>query len=44
MNSSPEKPFAEASKGMLAAAGSVVQTDYKNPNAPAKKGATKTKK
>jgi len=30
---------------MLQAAGTAVQTEYKNPNAPAaKKGATKTKK
>ena len=41
----PDGPFADAAKGMLAAAGSAVQTEYKNPNAPAgKKGTTKTKK
>ena len=41
----PDGQFAEAAKGMLQAAGTAVQTEYKNPNAPsAKKGATKTKK
>jgi tetratricopeptide (TPR) repeat protein len=42
----PEGQFAEAAKGMLAAVGAKVNTEYKNPNAPAatKKGATKTKK
>ena len=41
----PEGQFAEASKGMIQAAGSAIQTEYKNPNAPAgKKGTTKTKK
>ncbi|MFN0100489.1 MAG: carboxypeptidase regulatory-like domain-containing protein [Bryobacteraceae bacterium] len=41
----PDGQFAEAAKGMLLAAGSAVQTEYKNPNAPAaKKGAPKTKK
>jgi tetratricopeptide (TPR) repeat protein len=40
----PDGPFAEAAKGMLQAAGSAVQTEYKNPNAPAaKKGTTKKK-
>ena len=40
----PDGPFAEAAKGMLAAVGSQVNTEYKNPNAPAatqKKGTTK---
>jgi tetratricopeptide (TPR) repeat protein len=41
----PDGPFAEAAKGMLQATGAAVQTEYKNPNAPAgKKGAPKTKK
>ena len=41
----PDGQFAEAAKGMIQAAGSAVQTEYKNPNAPAaKKSATKTKK
>jgi tetratricopeptide (TPR) repeat protein len=41
----PDGQFAEAAKGMLQAAGSAVQTEYKNPNAPAgKKSTTKTKK
>ena len=37
--------LAEAAKGMLAAVGSQVNTEYKNPNAPAatKKGTTKKK-
>jgi len=41
----PDGPFAEAAKGMLAAVGSQVTTEYKNPNAPAatKKGTTKKK-
>ena len=41
----PDGQFAEAAKGMIQAAGSAIQTEYKNPNAPAgKKGTTKTKK
>jgi len=41
----PTGQFAEAATGMLQAAGSAVQTEYKNPNAPAaKKSTTKTKK
>jgi len=41
----PDGQFAEAAKGMLQAAGTAVQTEYKNPNAPAsKKSTTKTKK
>ncbi len=41
----PDGPFAEAAKGMIQAAGSAIQTEYKNPNAPAgKKSTTKTKK
>ncbi|HEU0120963.1 MAG TPA: tetratricopeptide repeat protein [Bryobacteraceae bacterium] len=41
----PEGPFAEAAKGMLAAVGAQVSTEYKNPNAPAgKKSTTKGKK
>ncbi len=40
----PDGQFAEAAKGMLAAVGSQVNTEYKNPNAPAaKKGTTKKK-
>lgn len=41
----PDGPFADAAKGMLQAVGSAVQTEYKNPNAPAntKKGTTKKK-
>jgi len=40
----PDGPFAEAAKGMLQAAGSAVQTEYKNPNAPAAKKGTPKKK
>lgn len=41
----PDGRDAEAAKGMLAAIGSQVSTEYKNPNAPAsKKGAPKGKK
>jgi len=43
----PDGQFADAAKGMLAAVGSAVQTEYKNPNAPAatkKQGTTKSKK
>lgn len=43
----PDGQFAEAAKGMLAAVGSAVQTEYKNPNAPAatkKQSTTKSKK
>lgn len=43
----PDGQFADAAKGMLAAVGSAVQTEYKNPNAPAatqKKSTTKSKK
>jgi len=41
----PDGQFAEAARGILAAAGTAVQTEYKNPNAPAaKKSTTKTKK
>ena len=41
----PNGPFADAAKGMLASMDSTVQTQYKNPNAPApaKKGTTKKK-
>ena len=40
----PDGQFADAAKGMLAAVGSQVNTEYKNPNAPAaKKGTTKKK-
>jgi tetratricopeptide (TPR) repeat protein len=41
----PEGPFAESAKGMLAAIGATVTTEYRNPNAPAsKKGAAPAKK
>ena len=41
----PDGPFAEAAKGMILAAGAAIQTEYKNPTAPAgKKSTTKTKK
>ena len=41
----PDGQFAEAAKGMMQAAGASVNTEYKNPNAPAsKKSTTKTKK
>lgn len=40
----PEGPFAESAKGMLAAIGSTVSTEYRNPNAPQKKGAAPAKK
>lgn len=42
----PDGPFAESAKGFLAAVQSTVQTEYKNPNAPApaqKKSGTKKK-
>lgn len=40
----PDGQFADAAKGMLAAVGAQVNTEYKNPNAPAaKKGTTKKK-
>ena len=41
----PDGQFAEAAKGMILAAGAAIQTEYKNPTAPAgKKSTTKTKK
>jgi tetratricopeptide (TPR) repeat protein len=34
----PDGPFAESAKSMLATLGTSIDTTYKNPNAPAKKG------
>jgi len=39
----PDGAFAEGAKGMIQTLGSSVQTEYKNPNAPAQKKTTKKK-
>ncbi len=40
----PDGAFAESSKGMLQAMGAKIETEYRNPNAPAKKAAPAKKK
>jgi len=39
----PDGPYAESAKGMIAMLGGKIDTEYKNPSAPAKKGTTKKK-
>jgi tetratricopeptide (TPR) repeat protein len=40
----PDGPFAESAKGMLQAMGAKIETEYRNPNAPAPKKAAPQKK
>jgi tetratricopeptide (TPR) repeat protein len=40
----PDGAFAESSKGMLQAMGAKIDTEYRNPNAPAKKAPAPAKK